>query len=81
MDATGNLSGMGLELPSLAFIAGTLIFGVFGWAGFRRGRKIEDHAMTWIGIVLMIYPCAISQTWQIWAIGVALTGWLFSRWR
>ena len=72
---------MGLELPSLAYIAGALIFGVFGWAAFRRGRKIEDTAMIWGGVALMIYPYAISQTWLLWLIGTTLTGWLFSRWR
>jgi hypothetical protein len=37
MDAIGELSDMGLELPSMAYIAGALIFGVFGSA-FRRGQ-------------------------------------------
>lgn len=81
MNATESLNALGLELPSLAYISGALIFGVFGWAAFRRGRKIEDSSMIWGGVVLMIYPYAISQTWQLWAIGIAITGWLFSRWR
>lgn len=72
---------MGLELPSLAYIAGALIFGIFGWAAFRRGRKIEDKAMTWGGVVLMVFPYAVPQTWALWVIGIALTGWLFTRWR
>ena len=81
MNAADSLNTLGLELPSLAYIAGALIFGVFGWAAFRRGRKIEDSTMIWGGVVLMIYPYAISQTWQLWVIGIAVTGWLFSRWR
>jgi hypothetical protein len=81
VDALGDLQAMGLELPSLAYIAGALIFGVFGWAAFRRGRKTEDQAMTWGGVALMVYPYAISQTWLLWVIGVGMTTWLFSRWR
>jgi hypothetical protein len=81
MDTVSNLNAMGLELPSMAYIAGALIFGVFGWAAFRRGRKTQDQSMTWGGVVLMLYPYAISQTWLLWAIGLGLTGWLFSRWR
>jgi hypothetical protein len=72
---------MGLELPSLAYLAGALIFGVFGWAAFRRGRNTQDFVMTLAGVALMVYPYAISQTWLLWAIGLGLTGWLFSRWR
>jgi hypothetical protein len=81
MDTVGDLSAMGLELPSMAYIAGALIFGVFGLAAFRRGRKTNDLSMTWGGVVLMVYPYAISQTGLLWAIGVGLTGWLFSRWK
>ena len=81
MNTAESLSALGLELPILAYIAGALIFGVFGWAAFRRGRKTQDPAMTWGGVVLMVYPYAISQTWMLRAIGVAMTGWLFSRWR
>jgi hypothetical protein len=46
MDTVSDLNTMGLELPSMAYIAGALIFGVFGWAAFRRGRKTQDQSMT-----------------------------------
>jgi len=81
MEVADSLNAMGLELPSLAYISGALIFGVFGVAAFRRGRKTQDQSMIWGGVALMVYPYAISQTWLLWAIGVGLTGWLFSRWR
>lgn len=81
MDTLNNLDAMGLELPSLPYIAGALIFGIFGWAAFRRGRKTQDHAMTWGGVALMLYPYAVAQTWLLWVIGVGLTGWLVSRWK
>lgn len=81
MNTANNLNAMGLELPSLAYIAGALIFGLFGWAALRRGRKVQDSSMTWGGVTLMVYPYVTPQTWLLWAIGVGLTGWLFSRWR
>lgn len=81
MDAVDNLGAMGLELPSMAYIAGALIFGIFGWAAFRRGRKTQDPSLTWGGVALMLYPYAVSQTWLLWGIGVGLTGWLISRWK
>ena len=81
MNAANNLNAMGLELPSLAYIAGALIFGLFGWAALRRGRKVQDSSMTWGGVTLMVYPYVTPQTWLLWAIGVGLTGWLFSRWK
>ena len=81
MNAANNLNAMGLELTSLAYIAGALIFGLFGWAALRRGRKVQDSSMTWGGVTLMVYPYVTPQTWLLWAIGVGLTGWLFSRWR
>lgn len=75
-----NLTNLGFELPSLAYIAGALIFGVFGWAAFHRGRKRQSPELKWGGLVLMLYPYAVSQTWMLWVIGVVLTGWLFTRW-
>jgi hypothetical protein len=81
MDSESSLGAMGLELPSLAYIVGALIFGVFGWAAFRWGRKAQDQAMTWGGVVLMVYSYAVAQTWMLWLFGLALTGWLLSRWR
>jgi hypothetical protein len=81
MDSEISLGAMGLQLPSLAYIAGALLFGMLGWAAFRRGRKMHDPVMTWGGIVLLLYPYVVVQTWLLWAIGVGLSGWLFSRWR
>ena len=81
MDAITTFNTLGLELPSPWAIAAALVFGLFGWAAFRRGRKRQDAALTWGGVVLMLYPYAVSQTWLLWAIGLALSGWLLSRWR
>jgi len=81
MDAADNLNVTGLALPSIAYVVGSLVFGVLGWAAFRRGRKIDDSVMVWSGVVLMAFPYAVTQTWLLWLIGSGLTGWLLTRWR
>jgi hypothetical protein len=52
LDIAGSLNTMGLELPSMAYIAGALIFGVFGWAAFRRGRKTKDQPTARVNVVV-----------------------------
>ena len=54
------------------FWALTAVFGLAGLAAWRYGRK-TDHAPTkWLGVALMFYPYAISRTWMLYAVGVAL---------
>jgi len=50
MNDMASLNALGLELPNMAYIVGALIFGVFGWAEFRRCRKTKDPALTWGGV-------------------------------
>ena len=71
---------MGLVLPSPAYLAGALLFGLVGYIAFRRGRKLPQPTLTWAGIALMLYPYAISQTWLLWTVGAALCGWVYAKW-
>ena len=71
MDELKNLQSLGLVLPSPAYLLGALVFGLIGYVAFRRGRKTSTAALTWIGVALMIYPYAVSQTWLLWTVGVA----------
>lgn len=80
MDAMTNLGALGLELPSPAYIAGAILFGLIGWATYRRGRKSSRPELTWTGLALMLYPYAISQTWLLWVIGMTLCTWLYIKW-
>jgi hypothetical protein len=70
----------GLALPSPAYLAGAILFGIIGWAAFRRGRKAEKPELVWSGVALMVYPYAVSQTWLLWAVGAALCGWVYAKW-
>ena len=51
-----------------------------GYLAFRHGRKSSRTDMTIVGVVLMLYPYVVSETWMIWAMGAALTGWVFAKW-
>ena len=68
------LQTLGLVLPSPAYIAGAILFGIIGYAAFRRGRKSTRPALTWTGVALMLYPYAVPQTWLLWTIGLGLCG-------
>jgi ABC-type Fe3+-siderophore transport system permease subunit len=66
------LQSLGLELPSPAYIFGAIVFGLIGWVAWRRGRKLERPRTLWLGVALMLYPYAISRTWLLYVVGLAL---------
>ena len=80
MDAIKDLAALGLVLPSLAYLTGACLFGVVGWTAFRRGRKTSTGALTWVGLALMLFPYAVSETWLLWTIGAPLCGWAYFKW-
>ena len=72
MDTLSTLHSLGLDLPSPAYIFGAIVFGLIGIAAFRSGRKSGRRTTLWLGVALMFYPYAISSTWLLYAVGVAL---------
>ena len=80
MNELKNLQALGLTLPSPAYIFGAILFGIVGYVAFRRGRKTSRPVLTWTGVALMLYPYAVSQTWLLWAVGVALCVGLSLKW-
>ena len=58
--------------PSTPYIIGAILFGVIGFVAYRYGKKMSLQAPKWIGIGLMFYPYAISQTWLLYTVGIAL---------
>lgn len=71
---------MGLVLPSPTYLLGAILFGIIGYVAFRRGRKKRRAALTWTGVVLMLYPYAISEAWVLWVVGTVLCGSLLATW-
>jgi hypothetical protein len=72
MDDLNSLASLGLTLPSPAYLFGLILFGLIGFAAFRYGAKAALNKPKWIGIGMMLYPYAVSQTWQLYAIGSGL---------
>ena len=75
-----DLSALGLELPTSAYLAGLLIFGIVGYVVYRRGRKSSRPALKWTGIAMMLYPYAVPQTWLLWLIGASACVWFYFNW-
>ena len=80
MEALNELAALGLVLPSPAYLIGASLFGLIGYAAFRRGRRAGTASLAWTGVALMVYPYAVGQTWLLWTIGAALCAWVYSRW-
>jgi hypothetical protein len=80
MDELKNLEALGLVLPSPAYLFGAIVFGLVGYLAFRRGRNTSLPALTWTGVVMMVYPYAVPQTWLLWVVGVVLSGWVYAKW-
>jgi drug/metabolite transporter (DMT)-like permease len=59
-------------MPGPAALFASLMFGVIGFAAFRYGKKHALWSPMAIGLVLMVYPYFVSQTWLLYAIGAAL---------
>ena len=74
------LSQLGIELPSLSYLIGSVIFGLVGLVAWRHGRRTERPVVRLSGLVLMLYPYAVSETWMLWALGAILCAWLWIQW-
>lgn len=74
------LTQLGIELPSLSYLIGSVIFGLVGLVAWRHGRRTERPVVKWSGLALMLYPYAVSETWMLWVIGAILCAWLWIQW-
>jgi hypothetical protein len=74
------LQALGIDIPTPAYIAGRVLFGLVGIAAWRHGRKTKRPTAKWLGLALMLYPYATPQTWLLYAVGTALCAWLFFAW-
>ena len=72
MDGLTTLEALGFTLPSPAYIFGTVLFGIIGYAAYRYGKKASVQPARWIGIALMLYPYAVSATWLLYLVGAGL---------
>ena len=79
-EAAGALGALSLSLPTPAYLLGALLFGIFGWVAYRRGKASSSPLLRWSGLALMLYPYAVSETWMLWVVGALLGGWVWMQW-
>jgi hypothetical protein len=80
MNDSNVLQALGLTLPSPAYMVGAVAFGLIGLAAYRRGKKAGRPLTKWLGVALMVYPYAVSQTWSLFvAGGILCAGLLIDR--
>jgi len=65
---------MGFTLPGPGYIFGAIVFGVIGMAAYYYGKKTAHQHVKWIGVILMLYPYVVSETWLMYLVGIALCG-------
>ncbi|MFZ6815044.1 hypothetical protein ACO0K3_11300 [Undibacterium sp. Rencai35W] len=65
-------------MPTPAYLAGAILFGIIGFAAYRYGKKTERSKAKWTGIALMFYPYLTgSDTRLLYAVGAALCAVLY----
>lgn len=72
MDTLTQLQSMGLTLPSPAYIAGAIIFSILGMVAYMVGKRTQEATTKWLGVALMFYPYAVSDTVMLYVVGAAL---------
>lgn len=72
MDELHVVESVGFALPTPAYLAGAILFGLVGFAAYRYGKNASRPNAKWIGIALMLYPYVVSETWLVYAIGLGL---------
>ena len=73
-DSLRLLETLGFTWPTPAYIVGVIVFGILGMIAYYVGKRRQQRATKWLGVALMLYPYVVSQTWLLYAIGVALAG-------
>ena len=72
MDTLQSLEALGLTLPSPAYIAGAIAFGLVGLFAYMQGKRTQRRSTRWLGVALMVYPYAVSSTWALYVVGAVL---------
>jgi uncharacterized membrane protein len=72
VDTLNALDTLGFTLPTPAYLIGMVLFSIVGLAAYRYGKKTSRTMTRWIGLALMLYPYAVSETWLLYVVGGAL---------
>jgi hypothetical protein len=80
MNDLNALQGLGLSLPSPSYLFGMLLFSLLGMGAYWQGKRAQVPRTKWLGVALMFYSYAVSETWQLYALGLALVAALLWPW-
>jgi len=72
MEDLKSIASLSLALPSPAYLFGIILFGIVGYAAYRYGKKAALAKPKWIGIIMMLFPYAVSETGLLYAVGAGL---------
>ena len=72
MNDLQTLESFGLTLPGPGYLFGAIVFGLVGWAAWRHGKRAGLPVPKWLGVVLMLFPYAVSDTRLLYLVGGAL---------
>lgn len=64
-------------MPSFSNLFAGILFGSVGLAAFVYGKKSANWKPMAIGVIMMVYPYFIEETWLVYVIGVALCASIF----
>ena len=73
MDELQTLQDLGLTLPTPAYLAGMLLFSLIGMVAWIVGKRRNRPQTRWLGLVLMLYPYLVPQTWLLYLTGILVT--------
>lgn len=59
-------------MPTPAILFAGLIFGLIGFVAFRYGMRTQRPYPAAIGMLLMVYPYFVEQTWLVYLFGMVL---------
>ena len=69
METLDTLGALGITLPTPAYIAGSLLFGVLGLVAYYQGKRAQAPMTRWLGVALMVYPWFVSDTGLLFLVG------------
>ena len=72
MNDLATLQALGLTLPSPAFLAGAILFGLVGMWAWASGHRRALPRRKWLGVALCFFPYLVTETGWMWAVGGTL---------
>ena len=76
-NGTGEAASGGFQLPDPMALVGMVLFSLLGMWAIKEGRREANIKQLLMGIALVGYSYFTPEAWQVWLIGIGLTGAVF----